>query len=96
MIHETDRREVRQSSSILSPSPFTDLYLYHLDEMFSARQEQFRAKVGDVDGEEDEERGEGVVVREGVEGDIKGEEVVVLVLARVGGGGEGTLQDTSA
>ena len=31
---------------------------------------------------------------EGVE--EEGEEVVVLVLARVGGGGEGTLQDTSA
>ena len=62
--------------------------------MFSARQEQFRAKVGDVDGEEDE-GGEGVVVREGMEGDIKGEEVVVVV-TRVGGGGEGTLQDTSA
>ena len=63
--------------------------------MFSARQEQFRAKVGDIDGEEDE-GGEGIVVREGKEGDIKGKEVVVVVVARVGGGGEGTLQDTSA
>ena len=84
--------ERRQSSSILSPSPSIDLYLYHLDEMFSARQEQFRAKVGDVDGEEDE-GGEGVVVREGKEGNIR---EVVVVVAMVGGGGEGTLQDTSA
>ena len=76
----------------MSPSPSIDLYLYHLDEMFSARQEQFRAKVGDIDGEEDE-GGEGVVVREGKEGNIR---EVVVVEAMVGGGGEGTLQDTSA
>ena len=62
---------------------------YHLDEMFSARQEQLTDKVGGIfDGEEDK-GGEGGVVREGEEESV--------VVARVGGGGEGgTLQDTSA
>ena len=67
---------------------------YHLNEMFSARQEQLTDKVGGIfDGEEDK-GGEGGVVRDGE--DIKGEEESVVVV-RVGGGGEGgTLQDTSA
>ena len=63
--------------------------------MFPARQEQFRDKVGDVDGE-DGEGEEGAVVNEGRREDGKGESVGVVVLAKVGGGWEGTLQDTRA
>ena len=63
--------------------------------MFSARQEQLRDKVGEIFDGEGDNGGEGGVARDGEE--IKGEEEsVVERVTRVGGGGEGTLQDTSA
>ena len=76
MILEANRRK----ETIMINIDNNGICRYHLDEMFSAEQEQFRDRVGDIDGEKDEEGGEGAVVREGRVGDIKGEEVVCVVV----------------
>ena len=61
MILEADRRK----ETIMINIDTKAICRYHLDEMFSARQEQFMDRVGDIDGEEDEEGGEGAGAREG-------------------------------